>query len=275
MSMTMASLEKRAQAISREIVQLRPAGPIPSAYEMACAAGVTPDPWQRRVLESEKRQFLLLASRQSGKSMTSALLALHEAVYHPGSLTLIVSPTERQSKLLLKTIRGFYYQLKDAPPPTAMGKLAIELSNGAEIVALPGDEENIRGYSDVDLILQDEAAIVPDELYESIRPMLAVSGGRLVLLTTPRGRRGHFYDEWTNGGETWHREKVIASECPRISPEFLAEERKRAGDYWYRQEYECEFVDLDTQYFASELIEGAISHDIVPLDLPGFGEWAA
>lgn len=105
--------------------------------------------------------------------------------------------------------------------------------------------------------------------------MLAVSGGRLVLLTTPRGRRGHFYEEWTNGGESWHREKVTADQCPRISPAFLAEERKRGGDYWFRQEFECQFVDLDTQYFDSELIEGAVSHDIVPLELPGFGEWAA
>ncbi len=44
---------------------------------------------------------------------------------------------------------------------------------------------------------------------------------------------------------------------------------------WFEQEFMCAFVDDEFQYFASELVEGAVSADIVPLDLPGFGEWAA
>jgi hypothetical protein len=36
----------------------------------------------------------------------------------------------------------------------------------------------IRGFSAATLIVEDEAARVPDDLYFSVRPMLAVSGGR-------------------------------------------------------------------------------------------------
>src|SRR5680860_29654 len=191
----LAVLDKRVTMLEAS----RAAGSMPqrTAVEMASELGIILDPWQRDVLQTTKREILMLASRQSGKSMTSALLALHEAVYVAGSLTLIVSPTERQSKILLKRCRRFYRQLKDVPQSLSDNKLSLELANGSEIHALPGDEEGIRGFSDVDLIIEDEASIVPDGLYQSVRPMLAVSGGRMVLLSTPRGRRGHFYHEYT------------------------------------------------------------------------------
>jgi hypothetical protein len=77
--------------------------------------------------------------------------------------------------------------------------LRLELRNGSRIVSLPGDETTVRGYSGVRLLVVDEAARVPDDLYFSIRPMLAVSGGRLVCLSTPFGKRGFFYEAWTEG----------------------------------------------------------------------------
>ena len=54
--------------------------------------------------------------------------------------------------------------------------------------------------------------------------MLAVSGGSLMMLSTPYGKRGVFYEEWT-GGHGWERYEVPASQCPRISEDFLEEER--------------------------------------------------
>jgi hypothetical protein len=55
----------------------------------------------------------------------------------------------------------------------------------------------------------DEASRVPDELYFAVRPMLAVSGGALMMLTTPYGKRGIFYEEWTSG-HGWARYEVPA-----------------------------------------------------------------
>jgi hypothetical protein len=40
---------------------------------------------------------------------------------------------------------------------------------------------------------------VADDLYFAIRPMLAVSGGALLMLSTPAGRRGVFFEEWSEG----------------------------------------------------------------------------
>jgi len=91
----------------------------------------------------------------------------------------------------------------------------------------------------------DEAARVPDDLYYSVRPMLAVARGRTVLLSTPYGKRGFFYETWSNGGPTWHRIEVPASQVPRIAPEFLEDERRILGESWFRQEYCCSFEALE------------------------------
>ena len=61
---------------------------------------------------------------------------------------------------------------------------------------------------------------MPDSLYYSVRPMLAVSGGRLVCLSTPFGKRGFFHLEWTKG-QGWERIKITVDQCPRISKALL------------------------------------------------------
>ena len=144
-------------------------------------------------------------------------------------------------------------------------KLSLTLRNKSRIVSLPGKEGTIRGFSGADLIIEDEAARVPDELYIAVRPMLAVSGGRIILMSTPFGKRGHFFREWTEGGDSWERIMITARECPRISPEFLEEEKAAMGDWWFRQEYLCEFVETVDQVFNYDLVQAAIDDDIEPL----------
>ncbi len=226
-----------------------------------------PDPWQENLLRSEAPRVLLNCCRQSGKSTTSAVLALHRALYHPGSLILCLAPSERQSKELFSKIAGFYRTFGQTVPSDSARKLGMQLDNGSRIEALPGTEKTIRGFSGASLLLVDESSRVDDELYFSIRPMLAVSGGSLILLTTPYGKRGVFFEEWTKG-MGWERYEVPASECPRISPEFLAEERATLPARIYRQEYFNSFEETDDQVFSYEEIEGAMSDDVEPL----FGE---
>jgi hypothetical protein len=131
-------------------------------------------------------------------------------------------------------------------------------------VSLPGDEKNIRGFSGVALLVIDEAARVADSLYYSVRPMLAVSRGRLVALSTPFGKRGWFHEEWQGGG-AWERVRITAEQCSRISPEFLAEERRALGERWFRQEYGCEFCACSEALFSEEDIQAAFVNDLPPL----------
>jgi hypothetical protein len=234
---------------------------------MAGRAGFTPDLWQSDLLRSSARQMILLCSRQSGKSTITSILALHQAIYQPNSLILLLSPSQRQSAELFRKLQNFYGELESANLPTATEESALrmQLSNGSRIIALPGTEATIRGFSGVDLLVIDEASRVDDALYQSVRPMLAVSGGKIILLSTPFGKRGFFYDVWANGSTDWHRTRITAQQCPRIDSEWLAREKETVGDWWFRQEYSCEFLETTDSFFSFGDIERAVTDEVKPL----------
>jgi hypothetical protein len=205
------------------------------------AAGLNPDPWQTRLLSSSAQRVLLLCSRQAGKSTACAALALRVALLQPRALVLLCSPSLRQSGELFRKVLHLFEALERPVAVSTASTLRLELVNGSRIISLPAQEETIRGYSGVNLLLIDEAARVSDALYRSVRPMLAVSQGRIVALSTPFGKRGWFYEEW-QGDASWERYRVPATEIPRISASFLQQERVSLGEAWYRQEYDCDFT---------------------------------
>jgi hypothetical protein len=238
----------------------------------AGALGFAADPWQADVLRSNAPRLLLNCSRQSGKSTVTALLALHRAIFWPDSLVLLLSPSLRQSGELYRKVRGFLGSVgADLPKPSEESALRLGLVNGSRIVSLPGTERTIRGYSAVSLLIIDEAARVDDPLYYGVRPMLAVSSGRLVALSTPWGQRGWWHDAWVNGGAEWGRVHVTAYDCPRISAAFLEEERRTIGAWHFEQEYLGIFKDAVDAVFSHEAVAAAFDSDVPPL-FPRFGE---
>lgn len=234
--------------------------------ELARRAGMVPDNWQTQVLQSSQQRLLLNCSRQSGKSTIAALIAVHTAHFHSSSLILLLSPSLRQSQELFKKALDLHHVVDLQGATRAESALRLELNNGSRIVSLPGKEHSVRGYSGVRLLVIDEAARVPDELYFSVRPMLAVSDGRLIGLSTPFGTRGWWYEAWRSS-EPWERYEVPASMCPRISAEFLQEEQKSMGPWWFQQEYGCSFLDAETQPFSREDVEQAFVEEVEPWTL--------
>lgn len=226
--------------------------------------GVTPDPWQADLLRSS-RPTLVNCSRQSGKTTTTAIKATHQAVYEPGSLTLCIAPTQRQSAICARKINKFIKSLEPVEQLESDNRLSFTLANKSEVVALPGDPDTLRGYSAPQLIIIDEGAFTSDAMMEAIVPMLAVSEGRLLILSTPNGQRGFFYESWISPDDDWLRISVPATECPRIKPAFLERMRKKLPPYKFRQEFFCEFTDSENQIFSSELVRSAITADIAPL----------
>jgi len=222
-----------------------------------------PDDWQAKLLRSGARQICLNCCRQAGKSTSVAALALHSALYDAGGLTLLVSPSQRQSRELFSKVTDFLRSLQPVEELDEDNRLSAVLQNGSRIVSLPGDARTVRGFSGPSLIVEDEAGYVADELYAAIRPMLAVSRGQLILMGTPAGRRGHFFDVWSTG-EDWEKIRIVGRECPRISAEFLAAEARELGPLLFGQEYCGEFIDAQSSAFSSELIELALVDDFEP-----------
>jgi hypothetical protein len=250
-----ASLKRAVQDLKARAPARRPTI-AEDRLEFAVSLGIVPDPWQEDLLRSEVSRVLLNCCRQSGKSTMAAMLALHQALDEPGSLVLILAPALRQSQEMFGKIAAFYRDLGRPVPAEAEQRLGLELANGSRIAALPGSERTVRGFSGVDLLIVDEAARVDDALVHSVRPMLAVSGGTLMMLSTPYGKRGVFYEEWTEG-EDWQRYEVPATECPRIPASFLEAERRSMPEWWFAQEFLCEFRETEDQIFTHEMIEGA------------------
>jgi hypothetical protein len=157
---------------------------------------------------------------------------------------LLLAPSLRQSRLLFRRAAAFLQRIDQE----CIGKQTVhelDLTNESQIICLPCREETIRGYDDVRLLVIDEAARVPDDLYRAVTPMLAVSDGRLVCLSTPCGRRGFFYQAWAKGGDDWKRIEVPAEQVPRISPAYLEQARRQMGEASYRQEFGCSFEALE------------------------------
>jgi len=232
-------------------------------------AGMLPDPWQADLLRTTWSRALLLCSRQAGKSQVAGALALSEALTRPRSLILLLSPTLRQSgELFRDKLLPIWSSLGRPLLERAPTQLSLELANGSRIISLPESESGIRGYSGVRLLVVDEASRVSDDLYRAVRPMLAVSHGRLICMSTPWGKRGFFYVEWISR-RPWKRVQSTARQCPRITPEFLAEERQSLGERWYRQEYECSFEDTVGAVFAQADIDAATREPIPSL----FGDY--
>jgi len=232
--------------------------------ELLRCAGMEPDPWQEQVLASSSNRMLLLASRQAGKSSVAAALALHTALTRPGSPVLLLSPSTRQSGELFRKVMSLFGALGRPVAVRAESALRVEFANGSRVLALPGKEGTVRCFSDVALLVVDEAARVSDDLYRAVRPMLAVSRGRLVALSTPFGKRGWFHEEWYSDAD-WERVKITGPECSRISAEFLEEERRSLGDRWYRQEYLVSFEDVVDAVFSYADIQAALSDEVKPL----------
>jgi hypothetical protein len=252
-------------AATIRLIEQRRAEGAGDAVSLAQQAGLSPDPWQANVLRSTSHQDILLVSRQGGKSTVTSIRALHKALYNDDALVLLLAPSYRQSKELFRKVKTAYAAVHSNVRVRSESTQEMELQNGSRIVALPGEEETIRGFSGVDLLIIDEASRVKDDLYYAVRPMLAVSGGDIILLSTPFGKRGFFFEEWTSGGDSWHREKVTAYQCPRIPREWLETERKAIGEWWFAQEYLCEFVDTTDQVFSYEDVMRAITSEVKPL----------
>lgn len=231
------------------------------------ATGAEPDRWQIRALNSTASRQIWNVARQCGKSHLAAILALREALFNPGSLTLLVSPSLRQSSELYRKFSEAFHRVVLEGHVAAESVLRMELTNGSRVISLPGTGDSTRGYSKVSLLIIDEASRVENALINALKPSLAVTkgGGKLVALSTPNGLGP---DNWFSGcwhyQDSWEHYEVKARECPRISAEFLANELREQGPTIFQQEYECKFIADGSQLFDDAMVAKCMDKDFIP-----------
>jgi len=229
---------------------------LPAVSSFAQSLSFSPDPTQSLILDSPADRLLLCSTRQWGKSTVTAIKALHFALNHPKSTTLIAAPGLRQSSEFLAKVAEFL-QILDIPRRSdRRNPRSLLLPNRARLVAIPANRFTTRGFSP-DLLIFDEAAFIPDRVIHALTPSLAATHGHLWLLSTPNGQSGFFYNSWRRAAE-WSRFQVKATECPRITEDFLAEQRLLLGENAFQSEFLCEFTPGPGQIIPRELFERAI-----------------
>ncbi|HWF10461.1 MAG TPA: terminase family protein [Bryobacteraceae bacterium] len=236
------------------------------AVEFAYARlGFRANEQQARVLRSRARRGILNCCRQWGKSTVTAAMAMYRAQMTPGCLVLIASPSRRQSAEWMRKARGMAVKMGIRPRGDGDNAVSLLLPNGSRIVGLPRLEDTVRGFSAVSLLLIDEAARVPDEMFDALQPMLGTTDGDMWLMSTPRGKAGFFYEMWEFGGTEWMRVKGPATECAQVSKRFLEEQRRVMSADKFMQEHMCCFVGRGAGLFDREMVEGILDDEVEPI----------
>ncbi len=239
-------------------------GKMDAAWFATNQLGFTPDAQQAHLLQNRWRRCLLNCFRQWGKSTVTAAKAVHHAWHNPGSLTLIVSPSARQSGEFLEKAERFVSRLGVRPRTDGHNAISLALPNGSRIVGLPGKKETIRGFSAASLLIIEEAGWVDDSVYHTVRPMLAPGTGELWVISTPNGQQGFFWEAWEYG-QDWERVEAKASENKRICPTELAQNRRDLGERMYLQEYECEFTAQGQAMISRHAVDKMLHNGVTAL----------
>lgn len=222
------------------------------------ATGFSPYPYQEEILLDSVKQIIIKSGRQLGKTEVIAVKILHFAILNPRKQVLVIAPTMRQSKILFDKIDSIFKRVKSLYKLVVVKRSDyLKLDNGSEIYCLPsGEGDTIRGFSP-DMLVKDEAAYIKDKVYFATEPMLLVKDGQYVLISTPAGKIGKFYEHWVeeNG---WSKYDIPLTKCPMITPEKVSDLRSKKTDIEFRQEYMAEFIEQLDTYFPMTLIKESL-----------------
>lgn len=218
------------------------------------------DKWQQQVLDY-KGNITIRAGRQVGKSEVISEKAVNLATEHDNSITMIIAASQRQSSLLFEKVVAKCETMGICKEKPTMTKIILQ--NGSRIYCMPTGRTGhfIRGFT-IDFLIADEAAFIPETVWLAVTPMIAVSRkirgfGWIILLSTPFGKGGFFFDSFTNTDfKSWH---VSSEDCPRMDISFLKKEAERMSKVEYAQEYKGEFIDEFNQLFPTKLLKECMS----------------
>jgi hypothetical protein len=102
----------------------------------------------------------------------------------------------------------------------------------------------------------EEASFLPDSLYfDVLKPMLGVTRGRVLIITSPNACTGWAYDLFCSG--TMEIIEIRAEDCKRISKTWLEKERKSMPKAAFLREYCCRWISLGAGIFDPDAVARA------------------
>lgn len=220
--------------------------------------GVEPFSFQVPFLLDDSRRIVFKSGRQVGKTLMCAIKALHFAVFNPRSVVLILAFSERQARILFSRVKQLIGLAEQRGFVFPIGRETLSFlefgSNGSELHTVPAGEDGsgARGYT-ADVVILDEASRMRDVVFEAVQPCVAATDGRIILLSTPWGKRGFFYESYCDARFSVH--ECVSSDSPLITEDFLEDMRERNTRIFFRQEYLGEFVSEVDRLFGDDLLD--------------------
>jgi hypothetical protein len=208
---------------------------------------------QAQVMRSSARFRVLRAGRRWGKTQLAAHETVMAAISKPNQMVWWIGNTDTNVRRGYRTIiKQIPRSLLDREPPSEnANQRMLSFKNGSRIeFYTAGSPEALAGEG-VNFVVVDEAALIPEAVwFQLIRPTLADTGGRALIISTPRGRNW-FWRVWNRGQESslyesWHFKTL---DSPYIDKEEVDDARDSLPDLLYQQEFEAEFVQNAASIF--------------------------
>ncbi len=226
-----------------------------------------PHPGQSRWLRAPERPTaILVTGRRWGKTEVAAIQALYYAVFRPQTRQGIVSVTMDQARLAFDfalnmamrqpLVWALVEKVRETPFPV------MRFRHGSEITVRTTAREGIylRGHT-FHRVIVDEADYLSERLIqEVIRMTLADVGGQLVLISTPKARRGLVYRELQRalaGDPTVYAQQGSTFENPHIDHDYIRSLHDRMTEAAWQREVEGLYVDDDAAVFRWADIQAA------------------
>lgn len=224
-------------------------------------------PWQKEFLKliHDNKRICGMVSRQQGKSFLVSFACVESAVLE-NQTWIVISTCERQSIEFLKKALKITEYFRQCLSGTRLSftyennSSEIRYNNGGRIIAVPCSPSTIRGLTGN--IACDEVAFWenPYEVWEAISPMMTSKHNgdlKCILISTPAGQSGLFYDIWEKNQDFVKIKKTIFD--VGLSEADIIELKKNCIDEAvFNTEFCCEFMDSNSTLFSYELLRNCI-----------------
>lgn len=196
------------------------------------------------------RTYVVKARRQVGKSIMIEQELLRFAISYSSTTNACVSPTLSQARKVFQDIIDCIYDsgiLKKKNETL----LEMELVNGSRIFFKSAEQrDSLRGFTISGLLCIDEAAYIPDDIFNMVLPWTNVHKAPILICSTPKFKEGFYWSYW-NLGLDEENTNIISIDfndfdtSMLLDAERLEEYRRMLPRSQFLTEYLGEFLDSD------------------------------
>lgn len=216
--------------------------------------GFSPRPAQKEILSAKERFLIVDAGRRFGKTILG-LNWLLEGACNDGGINCWAAPIFAQSKMAFRSLLSAAHKGNAIPvfKDISQSELRMELANDSVIHFRSADNpDSLRGEGYKRAVMDEAARQQRDTFEEVLRPALSDTHGRLLALSTPKGKN-HFYEMYTRGQDPLQPDykswKFPTSDNPKVSAEDIEQARQSLPVDVFSQEYLAEFLENSAGVF--------------------------